>query len=299
VPEQQGTGGPSTETGNLVKFGNVLALSSVFNSSIIVDSGATDHMCSSSQLINDIQTRLDCPTVTVANGVQIPTMGTGSVNLFSWKIDVLIVPDLKTNLLSVSKCVKEWNCDIIFTLDKVIFQDRVTKKMSGEGKLRDGLYTLELNKVAFIAANKVASLWHSRMGHPSDRVLHALDLSLTHNSNNCDTCHFAKQHRLPFPEHCNKSVNLFDLVHSDVWGYAPVDSREGFKYFITFIEDKSRATWVYLLKSKREVCDYFRGFCNMVKNLFNTTVKILRTDNGTEYTNHNFQELLSNLGITH
>lgn len=124
-----------TETGNLVKLGNVLALSSIYNSSIIVDSGATDHMCSSSQVVSDIQPGLDCQTVTVANGVKIPTMGTGSVNLFSRKTDVLVVPDLKTNLLSMSKCVKDWNCDIIFTLDKVMFQDRITKKMIGEGKL--------------------------------------------------------------------------------------------------------------------------------------------------------------------
>lgn len=153
-----------TETGNLVKLGNVLALSSIYNSSIIVDSGATDHMCSSFQVVSDIQPGLDCQTVTVANGVKIPTMGTGSVNLFSRKTDVLVVPDLKTNLSSVSMCVKDWNCDIIFTLDKVMFQNRITKKMIGEGKLRDGLYTLEFNKVALTAANKVASLWHLRRG---------------------------------------------------------------------------------------------------------------------------------------
>jgi Integrase core domain len=74
---------------------------------------------------------------------------------------------------------------------------------------------------------------------------------------------------------------LFDLIHSDLWGHAPVDSKEGFKYFVTFIDDKSRATWLYLLKSKIEVYETFQVFCNMVENQFETTVKVLRTDNDT------------------
>jgi hypothetical protein len=59
---------------------------------------------------------------------------------------------------------------------------------------------------------------------------------------------------------------VFDFVHFDVWGNAPVESKEGFKYFITFIDDKFRTTWLYLLKSKKEVCEKFQSFCKMVEN---------------------------------
>jgi hypothetical protein len=84
-----------------------------------------------------------------------------------------------------------------------------------------------------------------------------LNLSLINDFDNCESCQFAKLHKLPFPEHSNKSNDVFDLVHSDVWGNAPVEYEEGFKYFIIFIDDKSHATWLYLLKSKKEVCEKF------------------------------------------
>jgi Integrase core domain/gag-polypeptide of LTR copia-type/GAG-pre-integrase domain len=278
---------------------NWYAFSSFRNSKIIVDSGATDNMCSDHNLLNNMEPSKLYQNVTVANGSKVPIIGTGTKELFNREIDFLVTPDLKTNLLSVSKCTKLWNCNIIFTPNKVVFQDRLTKMTIGEGHLRNGLYVLDFNNLVFSTTKDQSILWHWRLGHPSDRVLKTLDCSFSHHFNNCDICHFAKQHRLPFPEHFDKSDNLFDIVHSDVWGYAPTNSREGFRYFVIFIDDKSRATWLYLLKNKHEVLDYFKDFCNMVKNQFSTSIKILRTDNGTEYTNLAFQEFTRRLGITH
>jgi hypothetical protein len=73
-------------------------------------------------------------------------------------------------------------------------------------------------------------------------------LFLHNNVKTCDSCQFAKLHRLPFPAHLNKSKELIGLIHSDVWGNASIESKEDFKYFVTFNDDKSRATWVYSLK---------------------------------------------------
>jgi hypothetical protein len=67
-------------------------------------------------------------------------------------------------------------------------------------------------------------------------------MSLNFDSRCCDSCHFAKQHRLSFPEHSNNTNDLFELVHSDVWENAPIEFKESFKYFVTFLNDKSRAT---------------------------------------------------------
>jgi GAG-pre-integrase domain len=115
---------------------------------------------------------------------------------------------------------------------------------------------VNLNSSALAVTNKIApQLWHQRLGHPSDHELSFLNLSL--DSSSCDSCHYAKQHKLSFGERFEKANKLFDLVHSDIWGNAPVESRNGFKYFIMFIDDKSRTTWLYLFKSKSEVCMIF------------------------------------------
>ena len=80
----------------------------------------------------------------------------------------------------------------------------------------------------------------------------------------------------------------FELIHSDVWGPAPTKSYNDFRYFVIFIDDFSRATWLYLLKSKSEVFLCFQEFVSLIENQFNTKIKIFRSDNGTEFVNNNF-----------
>jgi transposase InsO family protein len=84
-----------------------------------------------------------------------------------------------------------------------------------------------------------------------------------------------------------------------VWGPAPVDSYNHFKYFVTFIDDFSRTTWVYLLKGKNEVFLCFKDFFTFVENQFNAKIKIFRSDNGTEYVNKTFLEFFKSKGILH
>ncbi|PWA72013.1 hypothetical protein CTI12_AA274590 [Artemisia annua] len=97
-------------------------------------------------------------------------------------------------------------------------------------------------------------IWHNRLGHPSDQVLTVLkhklkDLKST-SSEPCEICHKAKQTREPFPLNDHKTKNMGDLVHLDVWGPYMVTSRYGFKYFLTVVDDYTRAVWVFLMKNK-------------------------------------------------
>jgi Integrase core domain/gag-polypeptide of LTR copia-type len=290
---------PGPETVNAVKVnGNPLIFNTQFK--LIVDSGASDNMVYSDTGLVQIDKNCAHSHVLVANGQKVPTRGKGTLNLFQKETDAIVVPDLKSNLLSVSKCTNNWNCNIIFTPQKVLFQDRNSGKMIGEGKLSEGLYVVDSIPSVMAAINSRSispNLWHNRLGHPSDYVIKLLGINL--NSDDCDYCHYAKQHRLPFSDRLNKADKLFDLVHSDTWGNAPIDSKEGYKYFITFIDDKSRATWLYLLKSKKEVPTIFKNFYTMIENQFGTTIKVLRSDNGTEYTNNEFQVFLQSKGISH
>ena len=104
----------------------------------------------------------------------------------------------------------------------------------------------------------------------------------------CTTCKLGKSKTLPFPLHVPSATKCFDLVHSDVWGVAPIVSHSQYKYFVTFIDDYSRFTWVYFLHAKSEVFDVFKKFLNYVQNQFSTCIKVLRTDSGGEYVSAQF-----------
>ena len=92
----------------------------------------------------------------------------------------------------------------------------------------------------------------------------------------------SKATRLPLGESVSRASKIFELVHSDIWG--PIsESFDGYKYFVTFVDDYSRATWLYLLKSKSQLMDMFKDFHNLVKNHFSSNIQTLRSDNGSKY----------------
>jgi len=89
----------------------------------------------------------------------------------------------------------------------------------------------------------------------------------------------------------SKIQNIFELVHFDVWGPAPLISYNGFKYFVIFIDDFSRTAWLYILKSKDEVFNCFEEFVNRIQTQYNEKIKNFRSDNGTEFVNNKFSNL--------
>ena len=97
----------------------------------------------------------------------------------------------------------------------------------------------------------------------------------------------------------NKALAPFDLIHTDVWGPSPIYSKAGYRWYIIFVDDFSRMTWLYLLKTKEEVKEVFKIFITMVKTQFERNIKVIRSDNGTEYVNYNIREILHTNGIVH
>jgi transposase InsO family protein len=96
----------------------------------------------------------------------------------------------------------------------------------------------------------------------------------------------------------NNKFSSFDLIHSDVWGPSPVVSKSRFRWYLIFVDDYSRMTWLYLLKTK-EVKKVFKEFITMVKIQFERNIKVIRSDNGTEYMNFDVQTILKEEGIVH
>ena len=140
-----------------------------------------------------------------------------------------------------------------------IFQNIHTKERIGSGKRHGGLYYLENGLqqsddgalVHIMGDNMLKQkeeiwLWHTRLGHPSFGYLRRLLTSLFTGCNLSDfvrdTCVMAKSHRSTFYSHDNKTDAPFALVHSDVWGPAPLSTHNGMKWFITFVDDSTRMT---------------------------------------------------------
>lgn len=94
----------------------------------------------------------------------------------------------------------------------------------------------------------------------------------THNTC-CHICPLAKQRRLSFPAHNHVAENVFDLIHCDIWGSFSTQTHAGFSYFVTLVDDCSRFTWIYLLKSKGDVLHISPRFFKLVETQFAKVIK--------------------------
>ena len=145
------------------------------------------------------------------------------------------------------------------------------------------------NKVAFDATKVSSSQWHSRFGHPSSSVVQQIlsknCLPFFQESNKesiCDACQLGKSHQLPYPTSTSVSRKPLELVFSDVWGPAlPSVGRN--TYYVSFIDDFSKFTWIYLLRHKSEVFQRFHDFQALVERLFNCKILTMQTDWGGGY----------------
>lgn len=116
----------------------------------------------------------------------------------------------------------------------------------------------------------------------------------------CPLCPAAKQTMLPFPKYSSSHAqSLFFLLHLDVWGPYQTSTNQGCKYFLTLVDDSSKATWTFLLVTKQDVFQKFKQFLAYVQNHFHTTVKSIRTNHGTEFLNQTFSAFLAQMWISH
>jgi len=160
----------------------------------------------------------------------------------------------------------------------------------GAGKERDGVYYF--TDVAAVRGNKVAvtcdsTLWHRRLGHPAFSVFSFLPMtssvSKVASHSPCDVCFKAKQTREVFFKSSNKAMDCFSLIHVDVWRPYRVSASCGAVYFLTIVDDFSRAVWTYLLLEKSEVRRVLQNFCAYAEKQFGKSVRMVRSDNGTEF----------------
>ncbi|KAJ0481446.1 putative RNA-directed DNA polymerase [Helianthus annuus] len=169
------------------------------NSAWIFDSGATDTMTFEP---------LDIRSMTQPQKSQIHTANNGAMQVKGGGV-IEISPTMK-----LSNCLYDIRTGVII----------------GRGTERQGLYYVDevahqgTVMLAHGTDNRDAWLWHRRLGHPSHGYSHLLFPKLfpSNGKIDCETCLRAKSHRHPFKPSNTKVASPFSLIHSDVWGPAPV-----------------------------------------------------------------------------
>lgn len=281
----------------------------------IVDTGATDHITLFPHLLQNVtefHSVLHLP-----NGATAEVTQMGSVMLSTDIIlqNVLCVPSFAYNLLSVSKLLKDVKCVATFTSTQCSIQALGWNTTIEIGKQLNGLYLLSQTKlcqhqhhsgssksqsVACTATTTQILLWHYRLGHVPSQVLKLLpfdDLKMPDSP--CDSCILAKQTRYKFHVSQSVSDSIFELVHMDLWGPYRHKTHDNCTMFLTIVDAKSRATWIYLVADKSQVASLFKSFFSFVENQFSTTIKIVRSDNGSEFLDKSLASYFADKGVLH
>ena len=280
----------------------------------IMDSEATHHLTSDLNNLALHQPYQGDDTVLIADGTGLSITHTGSLSLPSTSRPlnlntVLCVPNIHKNLISISRLCKTNHVFVEF----LPFHFQVKDLPSGAPLLRDktngDLYEWPMNTPTltsyFVSSKPITTLedWHFRLGHPSSSVLknivyvYSLPCSKSlSESALCPDCPINKTHKLPFAQNTITSNRPLQYIFSDVWS-SPILSIDNYKYYLIFIDNYTRYTWYYPLKTKSQVRDIFIPFQALVENKFQIKIGTLYTDNGGEFIA--LRSHLSQAGVSH
>jgi len=114
----------------------------------------------------------------------------------------------------------------------------------------------------------------------------------------CQVCAKSKMKNFPHLVSENTATEPFRLIHMDLV-QSPDYSIYGNRYFLTILDDYSRYGWVIFIDSKEKVFDAFATWYKKILNIFNKTIKYIKSDNGPEFINKLFKEYLDKNGIIH
>jgi hypothetical protein len=313
---------PPTKLAAMANASNI-NLTQSNNDSWLTDSGASDHITANLNNLNQPIPFKGPEQVSVGNGQNLPIQNIGNTQLHTklhhFRLrNVLHVPRIASNLLSVHKLCLHNNCSCYFDSNKLLVQDLPTGRILYQGQSEHGVYPIHSssflksvhNKSAFNSSLSAANnwlLWHTRLGHPSASVLHSVFPSLKscnplNNKSHllhCQHCLAGKMHKLPFPISVPKSEFPLHVLHADLWGPAPIQSNNGFRFYLVIVDDYTKFCWVYLLKNKSDTFSTFQHFKAMAEKHYNSSIHFLRTDCGGEFTSTAFNSYCAHSGIIH
>lgn len=281
-----------------------------------LDSGCTCHMCyeeekfiNSEKCITDKLNLANSATTTVeAKGTVKISVNDNNQRKTLNLDNTLLVPDLRTNLISVGK-ITDNGYEVTFKRNSAVISDK-----NGSEKLFahriDGLYYLnEPSELASVVlpesdSDQKLKLWHHRLGHLNETDVKSvmknqgIKISDSEKLGFCETCALGKLTQKPFPKSSSRETNLLELVHTDLYGPMRTESIGKAKYFVTFIEDSTRICDVKFLKRKSDLLEAFKSYKTMIENKTGKKIKYLQSDNGREYRNVEMDRYLDECGIS-
>jgi hypothetical protein len=292
-----------------------LIFSSLILGESILDSGGSHHISSSKGHFSSLE-QSKVPHIFVGNDTQMEVEGKGQVEMEDEEFkDVLYVPNLSTNLLSIYQIT---HCGggnkVEFLPDSVVVQKLKDDSLFALGKINHAtrLYSFSHlvpkspSHALLTHSQSQNKLWHERYGHLSFHYLHQLISKnmvkglpkINFYKGECSTCSMDMHLEEKFDKGKSwRALVVLELVHTILVGPFSVTSVRKGRYVLTFIDDFSRYTWVYFLDHKNEEFNKFLAFKSHVEKQSSKAIKVLHMDNESRYVNSRLRDFCELEGI--
>jgi len=269
----------------------------------LIDSGCSRHMTGDKNLFHQLRDLEDEIFVKFGDGKLLQASGVGQVATVIGQIDALYVPQLCANLLSVHQ-LNQSGASVCFrpTESQITYGGRRFKI-----SMQDQIFVLGAEECCYLSATSVPenplNLWHQKLGHlnypATASFIQRFGISVPKSSSIfCRICAEAKLVEKKFKSRKDYATTPLYRLHSDLCG--PFDrSHDGYLYFVTLVDEKSRFAVVDAIKTKSEASSKIQSAMSKLKNKTGLSIGILRSDGGGEYNSQSLQDFLRDNYIEH
>lgn len=272
-----------------------------------LDSGASEHMVPTSEQVHDIH-QISPVTIQVAkSGVSLIAKERGTMTLYNTDresiviSDVLIVPGLHMNLLSVQKLERNGLT--------IVFKNGKATVLKGNYVVATAHHTNKLYKLVLCTSCETASLsseceelWHKRFGHIGKTSIQKLS-TMVHGLKEetsktvCEPCAEGKSTKLPHNVSRKRATRPLELIHTDIFGPVTPTSYDDKRYVLVFTDDYTHFTAAYPMERKSDTFQHLKIYEAMVSAHFQRKISRLRCDRGGEYVSTAFKSYCQEKGI--
>ena len=220
--------------------------------------------------------------------------------------NVLIVPNLKTNLLSIGSACDDGVIDkAVFNKESVVLWKN--DEELARGTREDRLYVIDSNRKPGENAFSTMQVWHERLGHANTNSIKkmstkgnvtGLHIEGDDKTITCPACEMTKKSRPPFPKiGASRDDTPGRTLHVDLCGPMDTPSIQGCKYAMPITDDASRYTFTYFLARKSDALRALTACIKRVETALGVRVARIRTDNGGEFTSNEAKSFYASKGI--